>query len=132
MKKCKIVHTTHVPSPQSAHGVTDLPELQGLRRLGFAAQAHHGRTGRWDGSSFTGKGQVWTASQTLLAEHTTQMHPRVEGATARLHLKLLHTSGSRRQLQPSRGSVRALRPLSKSPGHAHHFLLLLHPGVLPA
>lgn len=91
------MHTTHVPSPQSGHGITNLPELQCLRRLRLAAQTHHGRTRNWERSSFTGKGQDWTGNQTLLAEHTTQC-TRVEGATARLHHKLLHTSGSRRHL----------------------------------
>lgn len=70
MKKSKTVHTTHVPSPQSGHGVTNLPELQSLRRLRFAAQIHHGRTRNWERSSFTGKGQDWKPDSACRARNS--------------------------------------------------------------
>lgn len=130
MKKYKTVHTTHVPSPQSGHGVTNLPELQCLRRLRFAAQTHHGRTRNWERSSFTGKGQDWKPDSACRARNSKA--PEWRAPLPDSTSNCCTRPGAGATLQESRGSVRTLHPPCKSPGHTHHFLLPMHPGVLPS
>lgn len=120
-------HHPRALAAESALGVTDPPELQCLRRRRFAAQPHHGSTGDQE-CSRDGTDLGWTPHSRLpvLAFPPSKR----QGATATLDCTV-PDSAAQRQGNHAK-TQQCHNPAachSRSPGHTHHALLRMYPGV---